>query len=293
MRLRLLRIGETTEARSAARVVARACAKTDGKEMTLPDIGRARATLSVRRGDWPIDSWNIWLSILNAVGALIIGLVPAIVYLIVLAALGQFDPSTSLSTNVSLLLVSQTLTYFPTAIFLAFTLPLLARVPLKDLGLRRPTRRALLIAAGGAIVMVLVVDAVANILAHFGPKSIETSVALLQELRTPGDKVSYILISIVLAPMVEELCFRVYLFNALSKYMTVAAAAVVSGICFGLIHVIGSPPQQLVTVAIPLALGGIILATVYATSRNYWASVLTHGLFNAVSTFSILFVHAT
>lgn len=276
-----------------ARVVARACPKTDGKKMTLLDVGRARASLSVRRGDWPAGSWNVWLSGLTTVGALIIGLVPAIVYLIVMAVMGQFNPATSLHTNINILLVSQTLTYFPTAIFLAFSLPLLARVSLKELGLRRPTLRGLAIGASGAFAMVIVVDTMANILGHVGPKSIETSVALLQELRTSGDKVCYILISIVLAPMVEELCFRVFLFNALSKYMTVAAAAVISGICFGLIHVIGSPAQQLVTVAIPLTLGGIILATVYHTSRNYWASVVSHGLFNAVSTFSILFFHAT
>ncbi len=90
--------------------------------------------------------------------------------------------------------------------------------------------------------------------------------------------------------MIEELTFRVFIYNALTRYISVPAAIVVSGVLFGMVH--AGSPAQLLTVAIPLAIGGMVLAYVYARTRSYWASVTTHALFNSISVVAIFVFHA-
>jgi membrane protease YdiL (CAAX protease family) len=177
-------------------------------------------------------------------------------------------------------------------------LPRLARTSLNQLGFHKPSSRDLGIAFAGAVAMWLVVSIVGGaIVALTHRHSTEAAVALLQQLRTPGEKILYIAIAVVLAPMLEELTFRIFLFNALSRYMSVPLAAVGSAIVFGLVHAQAKTWEefvgQLLTVSVPLVLGGVVLAYVYATTRCYWANVLTHGTFNAVTIVAVLFLHAT
>jgi membrane protease YdiL (CAAX protease family) len=47
----------------------------------------------------------------------------------------------------------------------------------------------------------------------------------------------------------------------------------------------------LITVAIPLMLGGVVLAAVYRYSRCYWSNVITHGLFNSISLVAVFGFH--
>ena len=55
-----------------------------------------------------------------------------------------------------------------------------------------------------------------------------------------------------------------------------------SGVLFGIAH--GDPYA-----AIPLALGGIVLCAVYYLSRNAYASMISHALFNSFSIVLLLF----
>jgi membrane protease YdiL (CAAX protease family) len=119
----------------------------------------------------------------------------------------------------------------------------------------------------------------------------EAAVALLQHMTTPLQKLLFAAIAVVLAPMVEELGFRVFLFNAFTRYVDVWPAAVLSGLLFGLVHALGSA-SQILTVGIPLALGGVVLAYVYASNRCYWSNVITHATFNAISVVAVFFFKA-
>ncbi|HXM08008.1 MAG TPA: CPBP family intramembrane glutamic endopeptidase, partial [Candidatus Acidoferrum sp.] len=56
----------------------------------------------------------------------------------------------------------------------------------------------------------------------------------------------------------------------------------ISAILFGLAH--GDA-----FAAIPLALGGIVLCAVYYRTRNAFASMISHGLFNGLSLAGLLF----
>ncbi len=87
----------------------------------------------------------------------------------------------------------------------------------------------------------------------------------------------YIGISAVLvAPIVEECCFRGFLYNTLKRHGGCVAAALASALLFGAIH--SSLAQML-----PLTLFGIGQCIAYEKSRTLWLPIAVHALFNSVS----------
>jgi membrane protease YdiL (CAAX protease family) len=90
-----------------------------------------------------------------------------------------------------------------------------------------------------------------------------------------------------LQPFVEEMLFRVFLFNLALRYSGFWTAAIVSGVLFGLMHLVTGSAD--LTSSALLALGGVILAWVYYRSRNAYASMISHALFNGLSTAALYF----
>jgi membrane protease YdiL (CAAX protease family) len=171
-------------------------------------------------------------------------------------------------------------------LFVVAFVPLLARRPLRDLGIRTFGWREIGIGLFGALAMTIVVDGLAALMTsitHY--HATEAAIELLKEVHTPTEATLFILMAAGVAPLVEELAFRVFLFNAFARYAPVSIAALLSGVLFGLAHLQSlaqlRSPDYLLTVSLPLAGGGIVLACVYAWSRCYWSNVITHALFNA------------
>ena len=79
----------------------------------------------------------------------------------------------------------------------------------------------------------------------------------------------------VFGPLCEELCFRGYIFQNLKSGGKTAAAAVVSGILFGLIHM--NLNQALYGVAL-----GTIMAFAVAATGSLWSSIIMHVLLNSL-----------
>lgn len=243
---------------------------------------------------WAPDAWSIPLSGLVAVGVAACMLLPAIAYILVVHALGQFDPRHPTGQ----LLIAQLITYVPWAVFLVAVLPRLGRTTPDELGFRFLTARDVGIAAFGLVAMWLGTTVVGSLMMQLThAQDTEAAIALLHDLHTPLERGLYVAIAVLFAPMLEELTFRVFLFNAFTRYTTVPLAALASSILFGLVHI--SPKSasdiasQLLTISVPLVIGGLVLAYVYATTRCYWASVLTHGCFNAVTVIAVLGFHAS
>ena len=90
------------------------------------------------------------------------------------------------------------------------------------------------------------------------------------------------------APLVEETLFRGIIYQGLRNYFarwltvrgSIAAAALVSGIAFGLAHF---EPRTLPI----LAFVGVVLALVFQYARSLYASVLVHGIFNFLAVYSV------
>ena len=244
---------------------------------------------------WPPDAFRLGVTLLVAAGALVAVFLPSILYLIVAIVIGavRVEPGHPERIPPVHLIAAQIVAYVPLAIYLLVAVPRIAHRSLHDLGIRMPTLKELGIGALGTVVMFVVVFSSSLIIesvTHL--HDTEAAVVLLKALHGLSEKVAFVVMAVALAPMVEELAFRVFAFNAFASRTPVGVAAVLSGLAFGVVHAFGSPPSQLLTVAIPLALGGIVLALVYARTRCYWSNVVTHALFNSISVVAYFGFHA-
>jgi uncharacterized protein len=168
------------------------------------------------------------------------------------------------------------------ALIVIALLPWVSRLSLRELGYRIPTSRDLLAAFVGSLVMALVANGGASLLQGLLHSSQDQqAVMMLRSLHDPRLLAAFAIFACVLAPLMEETIFRVFLFNATRRYWGFWAGAIVSGICFGLAH--GDP-----IAALPLALGGVVLAFVYYRTNNAFASMITHGLFNSYTILALV-----
>ncbi len=225
-------------------------------------------------------------------GVIVLNVLPGLLYIFGYTALANVrDPRGIPAIQ---LLFAQLVTYVPVGAFLVAMIPLLVRGPLSQVGVRRPSATDIRSGLLGALVMWLAVNGVGAAVASLLHRhDTESAVAILRDLKTPSQLTVFFLVACVFAPIIEELTFRVFIFNALTKRLSVIGAAIVSGLIFGAVHAIGSPPAQLVTIGVPLACGGVVLAYVYATTRCFWSNVTTHASFNAINVVALVFFHAS
>lgn len=229
------------------------------------------------------------MTLLAALGAAAAALLPGLAFGFYAVSAGLMPAHASLAhVPVRILLISQVVSYAPLIAYLLAVVPRLAHRSLAQLGVRRPTRRDIAAGVLGTAAMWAIVAVSSTLITAFTHEhETETAVQLLRELRTPADIFLFAAIAVALAPMIEEFAFRVFLFNAVSRHTSVRIGAVACGVLFGLVH------GTAFSVAIPLALGGMLLAFVYVRTGCYWANVITHALFNAVSVVAVLAFHVS
>lgn len=88
------------------------------------------------------------------------------------------------------------------------------------------------------------------------------------------------LLSICVAPLVEEVFFRGFLYQGFAKRWGVSAGIAISAVIFGLIHISGTDS---LIVAPAIALIGGIFAWAVARTGSIYPSVIAHLIFNAIS----------
>ena len=96
----------------------------------------------------------------------------------------------------------------------------------------------------------------------------------------PARLVLFVLICII-APVVEELIFRGFVYAGLRRHMSLAGAVVGSALLFALMH---NTPEAL----LPIGLIGIVLATLYERNRSIVPSIICHALNNTLVFFLML-----
>ena len=84
----------------------------------------------------------------------------------------------------------------------------------------------------------------------------------------------------IAAPAFEEIMFRGFLLPSLTRYVPVWGAVIISGFIFAIAHLSLSE-------VLPLATLGIILGFVYTRSRNLFAPMLLHSLWNSGTLLSL------
>jgi membrane protease YdiL (CAAX protease family) len=86
-----------------------------------------------------------------------------------------------------------------------------------------------------------------------------------------------VLSAVILAPIVEELCFRGLILNRSLYWMPKWAALLLQGVLFGVMHL--NVPQGIFA-----ALVGILLGMLYIRYRSLWVSIAAHLAVNGIST---------
>jgi membrane protease YdiL (CAAX protease family) len=140
------------------------------------------------------------------------------------------------------------------------------------LGFRRFDARTLGLGCGLMLISMLFNATYSAFLAVFGLRAQVDLVPIFAELSSPW---WLLLAGIVVAPVVEELFFRGFVYAGLAERYSWRKAAVISSAFFALVHL------QL-TAVLPIFILGYIFAYLYRRSGSIWPAVLMHVSTNAL-----------
>ncbi len=110
----------------------------------------------------------------------------------------------------------------------------------------------------------------------------QDTVQLLQESKDPVTKILMIVAAVVVAPLVEEVMFRGFLYGVVKRFTDGYFAALVSALCFALVHC--HVPSFL-----PLALLALSFCLAYEMTGSLLVPITMHALFNGTSVFFLLY----
>ena len=147
------------------------------------------------------------------------------------------------------------------------------RVSWADLGLRRFQPVVVGLGCGLMVLSLLFNLIYAAILGAFGLQ-IQPDIEMMFE--NTNFPIILLLVGAVVAPFVEELFFRGFVFPGLRTRWDWKIAAVASAGLFAMAHVIP-------TSIIPIFILGLIFAVLYQISGSIWPSVLMHMLTNTIA----------
>ncbi|SDB82631.1 hypothetical protein SAMN05421734_101233 [Pelagirhabdus alkalitolerans] len=84
---------------------------------------------------------------------------------------------------------------------------------------------------------------------------------------------------IIIAPLLEEVLFRGFIFGFLAEKLGLTVGFIASSVIFGLLH-----PGHILSATIM----GFIITGVYYKTRTLWAPILLHLIWNSIATYSLL-----
>ena len=236
---------------------------------------------------WPTEAFRVGPTVLAGLGLLACAAMSIVLFWVLGSALGinraayRSDPQLTMTG-----LALQVAFYALILTYLVAVLPRVAHQSLAQLGLMRPTLRQLAYGVQGAVLMF--VGVLATALAQDRITGHKADQKVLQAFghAHPGLLLDlFVMMAVVLAPIVEELVFRGFIFNAILRRLPFVYAMIASGAIFGAAHAD-------IAVFFPLAAGGMVLATVYYFSGSLWSSMLAHGIFNAANLGALALSHS-
>lgn len=111
--------------------------------------------------------------------------------------------------------------------------------------------------------------------------ALQSGERLIANMQTLPAKVLLFVLICIVAPLVEELIFRGFVYAGLRRRMNVSAAVLASAVIFALMH---TNPQGI----LPITLIGIVLASLYERNRSIVPSVICHALNNTLVFFIMI-----
>ena len=148
------------------------------------------------------------------------------------------------------------------------------------LGLRRFGAGALGMGCGLMLMSFMFNFVYGSALAFFGLRMQVDLVPILQSLSSPW---LFLVGGAVIAPIVEEIFFRGFIFAGLRPRFGWQRAALISSLIFALVHLT-------LNAIVPIFILGYIFAFLYHASNSIWPSILMHVLTNSLALSAAYFV---
>lgn len=234
---------------------------------------------------FPPNAFGIGWVLLTAIGVVVIFFIPPIIGVAVWLATHGMDTARLQTEMLGLFGVGlQSAGEVAGILVLLAVLPAIAHMSLRELGFRLPKASDAGKIGLAILLMFVVVTALGSLLStllHF--KTPELAIKVFTQLHG-WQKALFALFAIVVGPVAEEFVFRLFLFNAMRAWWGFWPGAIVSSALFGLAH--AQPPftpVMFLALSLPLAIGGIILCSVYARTGSILSNMITHATFNALS----------
>lgn len=220
-----------------------------------------------------------WIDVLLIVAVAIfsIFLTTAIAVVVVYSAHPSPNDAKDAATNVFVLLPAQLGSYILTVGFMVLLVWVRYRAPfLEAVRWNAPSRRLAYTSVASGAGLGLMVIAIEGLLQRWIPKSLPID----EFFRTPSSAYAMAVFAILIAPVVEELFFRGFLFSALARPLGPFLAVGLTGGLFALLH-----GAQLAFAWVPLLLLFVVGATltlVRARTSSVATTVLMHMSYNAM-----------
>lgn len=221
----------------------------------------------------PQPSWPPWFAFVGFAAALICTVI-AVGIVLAVAGVGEDDESPAITVVATLI---QGIFFVGVALVLARSV---AAPRPWHFGLRRgPLWRTIGWAALGMLAFYVLTAAYAAIVDPQAEQDVTDSLGADDStlgLIAAGTMV------IVIAPFVEELFFRGFFYRALRTRHSIAIAALVDGVIFGLIHFSFEGADGLLILP-PLVFLGVIFCLVYERTKSLWAVIGMHAFNNTIA----------
>lgn len=227
----------------------------------------------------PLDILGVFLATLLFTGNLI-----------AMALYPSLAESSSSVDNTSMLMGGLITQLIPVGIACAFILP---RMNVGEIfGISHPNIGKVILTGILGLVLIYVCMALINpILMPFleknlGKQELQAPVQMIIDAKenNPAMLVILALLAVIVAPICEEFVFRGYLYGTLKRFSCSSFAVIISALFFAVVH-------ANLWAMVPLFIVGVALAIIYEVSGSLWASILTHMLFNGVTTATLIFVN--
>ena len=102
------------------------------------------------------------------------------------------------------------------------------------------------------------------------------SVFTNNDIKPTGNTIYYILTTVIVSPIIEELFYRKFLLKKLTNKYNLTTALIISSFCFSIIHI--QTPNNLITAFIV----GIIFGLIYMHTKKIGYTIILHTIINLI-----------
>ena len=209
----------------------------------------------------------------------------SIAFAIVTVASRQHTSIQGLTTNALVTVPAQFAAYVLTVGFMVWLIPQRHDVFFaRGIFWNLPDQQIALTALAGGAVMALLSEISSGLLQRWTPKNLPIE----EFFKTAASGYALALFGVFVAPFVEELFFRGFLYPALERWIGVVAGLVVTSAAFALLH--GGQLGEAWAPMLVLFLVSAVLTAVRIRTRSVATCVLVHMGYNA-TLFSIMFIY--